>query len=636
MSSFLSSISTRLKIPVLLQGLLLLILGYFFVTSEYSIRAERAHTQKLGKVVSQLQAIAVDIGIFLHGRGDYKKLDAALNEQIANIDTLPGDIKGALSANIKQVVQVLRAADKLFQRNQELEKELLQLTTLAIGISDNYITVMSGKLADPSKERSVSRLERLVIGGAAVNSGSNHSIRFNFMQMKENPAKRSEMLGFLDKGIANVTEDEKHLAGTPFVALATKSKLTILRIREIVTEYLANNDKIMASTGDIDKLNGQMRQELDQLTEKSMVAGFDFFRSRIVTLLVVVLIIALVVATVMLMLSRSIIMPINSMTNVLKDIADGEGDLTKRLPEDRTDEIGAACRQFNIFIDKLHGIIGKVARTTVQVATDSAQLHATAKQMYSGVEDVSIQVGTVATAGEEMSATSSEITRNCQYAAEGSQKATAAAVSGARVVDETIAVMTSISDRVKKSAQAVEHLGSRSDQIGQIVGTIEDIADQTNLLALNAAIEAARAGEQGRGFAVVADEVRALAERTTRATKEIGEMIRMIQQETKGAVVTMEEGVTEVALGSEKAAGSGRALDNILEQINAVTTQIHQIASAAEEQTATTSEISSNMLQITRVMGQTAKGSQETSVAADQLSRHADELRQIVGQFKLT
>ena len=636
MSSFLSSISTRLKIPVLLQGLLLLILGYFFVTSEYSIRAERAHTQKLGKVVSQLQALAVDIGIFLHGRGDYKKLDAALNEQIANIDTLPGDIKGALSANIKQVVQVLRAADKLFQRNQELEKELLQLTTLAIGISDNYITVMSGKLADPSKERSVSRLERLVIGGAAVNSGSNHSIRFNFMQMKENPAKRSEMLGFLDKGIANVTEDEKHLAGTPFVALATKSKLTILRIREIVTEYLANNDKIMASTGDIDKLNGQMRQELDQLTEKSMVAGFDFFRSRIVTLLVVVLIIALVVATVMLMLSRSIIMPINAMTNVLKDIADGEGDLTKRLPEDRTDEIGAACRQFNIFIDKLHGIIGKVARTTVQVATDSAQLHATAKQMYSGVEDVSIQVGTVATAGEEMSATSSEITRNCQYAAEGSQKATAAAVSGARVVDETIAVMTSISDRVKKSAQAVEHLGSRSDQIGQIVGTIEDIADQTNLLALNAAIEAARAGEQGRGFAVVADEVRALAERTTRATKEIGEMIRMIQQETKGAVVTMEEGVTEVALGSEKAAGSGRALDNILEQINAVTTQIHQIASAAEEQTATTSEISSNMLQITRVMGQTAKGSQETSVAADQLSRHADELRQIVGQFKLT
>jgi|GEM_PF-928131 len=636
MSSFLSSISTRLKIPVLLQGLLLLILGYFFVTSEYSIRAERAHTQKLGKVVSQLQAIAVDIGIFLHGRGDCKKLDAALNEQIANIDTLPGDIKGALSANIKQVVQVLRAADKLFQRNQELEKELLQLTTLAIGISDNYITVMSGKLADPSKERSVSRLERLVIGGAAVNSGSNHSIRFNFMQMKENPAKRSEMLGFLDKGIANVTEDEKHLAGTPFVALATKSKLTILRIREIVTEYLANNDKIMASTGDIDKLNGQMRQELDQLTEKSMVAGFDFFRSRIVTLLVVVLIIALVVATVMLMLSRSIIMPINAMTNVLKDIADGEGDLTKRLPEDRTDEIGAACRQFNIFIDKLHGIIGKVARTTVQVATDSAQLHATAKQMYSGVEDVSIQVGTVATAGEEMSATSSEITRNCQYAAEGSQKATAAAVSGARVVDETIAVMTSISDRVKKSAQAVEHLGSRSDQIGQIVGTIEDIADQTNLLALNAAIEAARAGEQGRGFAVVADEVRALAERTTRATKEIGEMIRMIQQETKGAVVTMEEGVTEVALGSEKAAGSGRALDNILEQINAVTTQIHQIASAAEEQTATTSEISSNMLQITRVMGQTAKGSQETSVAADQLSRHADELRQIVGQFKLT
>jgi len=121
--------------------------------------------------------------------------------------------------------------------------------------------------------------------------------------------------------------------------------------------------------------------------------------------------------------------------------------------------------------------------------------------------------------------------------------------------------MNSISERVRCSAQAVESLGSRSDQIGEIVGTIEDIADQTNLLALNAAIEAARAGDQGRGFAVVADEVRALAERTTRATREIGEMIKAIQQETRGAVIAMEEGVSEVAKGSEKAADSGRALE---------------------------------------------------------------------------
>jgi len=203
------------------------------------------------------------------------------------------------------------------------------------------------------------------------------------------------------------------------------------------------------------------------------------------------------------------------------------------------------------------------------------------------------------------------------------------------VVSETITVMHSISERVTNSAKAVESLGARSDQIGAIVGTIEDIADQTNLLALNAAIEAARAGEQGRGFAVVADEVRALAERTTKATREIGSMIKAIQQETKGAVVAMEEGVHEVSKGTEKAAESGQALEQILQQINDVTTQIHQVATAAEEQTATTSEISNNMHQITEVVSQTASGAQESAAAAHQLAELAEDLRRIVKQFKL-
>jgi methyl-accepting chemotaxis protein len=195
--------------------------------------------------------------------------------------------------------------------------------------------------------------------------------------------------------------------------------------------------------------------------------------------------------------------------------------------------------------------------------------------------------------------------------------------------------MNSIAERVRSSAKAVESLGNRSDQIGEIVGTIEDIADQTNLLALNAAIEAARAGEQGRGFAVVADEVRALAERTTRATREIGEMIKSVQQETKCAVIAMEEGVNEVARGSEKASDSGRALEQILQQINDVNAQIQQVATAAEEQTATTSEISNNMQQITEVVARTSRGTKDSATAAAQLSVLAEDLRRIVSQFKI-
>jgi methyl-accepting chemotaxis protein len=216
-----------------------------------------------------------------------------------------------------------------------------------------------------------------------------------------------------------------------------------------------------------------------------------------------------------------------------------------------------------------------------------------------------------------------------------SRHASKTAMSGSEVVGKAVKSISRIAEKVQESARTVESLGTRSDQIGAIVATIEDIADQTNLLALNAAIEAARAGEQGRGFAVVADEVRALAERTTKATHEIGRMIKAIQQETQSAVAAMVEGVREVERGTEDASQSGRALEDILAQVGDVTSQINQIAVAAEEQTATTNEISKGMHQISEVVSHASDSSQQTAVAANQLAGMAAELKQIVAQFRM-
>jgi methyl-accepting chemotaxis protein len=270
------------------------------------------------------------------------------------------------------------------------------------------------------------------------------------------------------------------------------------------------------------------------------------------------------------------------------------------------------------------------------VAAAAGQLHSTSEQMATGAEEVAAQTGTVATAGEEMAMTSTEISNNCSTAAQGARQASDRALAGASVVEGTVTVMNRIAEQVRSTAQSVAGLGARGDQIGEIIGTIEDIADQTNLLALNAAIEAARAGEQGRGFAVVADEVRALAERTTRATREIGEMIKAIQNETRSAVAAMEKGVKEVETGTGEASRSGEALEEILEQINNVVTQVNQIAVAAEQQTAITGEISSNIHQITEVVAGTARGAQESATAASQLASLAGTMQQLVDQFKLT
>ncbi|MRR07840.1 MAG: methyl-accepting chemotaxis protein, partial [Deltaproteobacteria bacterium] len=324
---------------------------------------------------------------------------------------------------------------------------------------------------------------------------------------------------------------------------------------------------------------------------------------------------------------------LKQVVSVLGEVS--KGNLAIKVVGKGRDEIGQLAASVNKMLGDMNTTLAKVITTSVNVASAANQLYSTSEQVAVGAEEVASQAGSVATASEEMASTSTEIAHNCSMAAESSQRATDSAISGTSIVRETVTVMNMIADKVRNSAKTVESLGGRSDQIGEIIGTIEDIADQTNLLALNAAIEAARAGEQGRGFAVVADEVRALAERTTRATKEISQMIKVIQSETKGAVFAMEEGVKEVQNGTEKAARSGNALQDILDQINAVTMQVSQMATAAEQQTATTSEISSNILQITEVVQGTAKGADESAHAANQLAKMAEELQELVGHFQL-
>ena len=400
------------------------------------------------------------------------------------------------------------------------------------------------------------------------------------------------------------------------------------------------SDVIAFATGTVAPIYGKPAEVIAEMVAQHIKQGEGIFQrdtasykqSRLLLLaaVIVIVVLALMGGT---LIANSISGPLKSVFGTLQEVA--AGNLAARSHITSRDEMGMLATEVNETCGKLREVISMVASNSERVASAATQLHSTSAEMASGAEEMAAQASTVATASEEMSATSGDIANSCHAAADGALHASQTAQDGSAVVENTVQVMSRIAGRVQETAKTVESLGARSDQIGEIIGTIEDIADQTNLLALNAAIEAARAGEQGRGFAVVADEVRALAERTTKATREIGEMIKAIQNETKAAVAAMDEGVREVESGTMEASKSGEALQAILEQINAVNMQVSQIATAAEEQTATTAEISNNIQQINDVVQHTAHGAQESVVAANMLSGLAEELQRLVGQFKV-
>ncbi len=332
-------------------------------------------------------------------------------------------------------------------------------------------------------------------------------------------------------------------------------------------------------------------------------------------------------------LSNAAFKPLTGIVAALEKAAGG--DLSVRADVSGNGEFARLATAFNTMMNDMNNAMRQFFSVADTVRDSVVLVRSTTDAMASAAEDVAMQAGTIATASEEMSATSGDIARNCLYAAESAQKATEQTHSGSELVQGSARLMENIAHRVNSTSQTVAGLGQRSDQIGAIVNTIQDIADQTNLLALNAAIEAARAGEQGRGFAVVADEVRALAERTTKATKEIASMIKSIQSETRTAVESMGEGVSEVKHGTAEAARSGEALEDILNRINELSMQISQVATAAEEQTATTHEITNNIQMITDVVNRNVESSRSTTEATTLLAKQVDNLHELVGKFKL-
>ena len=347
------------------------------------------------------------------------------------------------------------------------------------------------------------------------------------------------------------------------------------------------------------------------------------------------LIIAAIGLLVIWLVGHGIARPLKQMVAMLDDIAKGEGDLTRRLSSDRSDELGSIAKGFNTFLAKLQAMITQVV-TSVQSVSDSSEHTADiAIRTNIGIQKQMAEIDQVATAVQEMTATAQDVARNATQAAQAASHADQAAGQGMQIVRDTSNSIGVLAVEIGKAVEVVQTLAKDSENINAILTAIRGIAEQTNLLALNAAIEAARAGEQGRGFAVVADEVRNLAQKTQKATEEIQSMIQQLQQGTRDVVRVMEDSQNRTDESVQHAAKAAEALETITQAVSVINDMNTQIASAAEEQSAVADDINRNVINIGQVANEVAGGADESSSASAGLTKLAEQQRRLINQFKV-
>ncbi|MFC1747892.1 methyl-accepting chemotaxis protein [Pseudomonadota bacterium] len=396
------------------------------------------------------------------------------------------------------------------------------------------------------------------------------------------------------------------------------------------------NERVESIEHEAEKVHGELNtlmKEMAAFTESSMLAVEEEEHAALIGMLVIAAVSLAIGLGIGLWISLGIRNSLNKTNLTIKQMTDNK-DLSMRL-EEGNDELGEMGGHFNRMTTTFQDLMGQLAAASTQLASSAEELSVVTEQSHKSMENQQNSTEQMATAINEMSASLHEVAQNAVMAADAVTNADSEAERGKDVVVGTISNINTMASEVEKASDVIQLLAGDSENIGKVLDVIREIAEQTNLLALNAAIEAARAGEQGRGFAVVADEVRTLAQRTQESTEEIQTTIECLQARAKEAVGVMSQGSAQAENSVAHADDAGKSLDAIVTSVTTIRDMTTQIASAVEQQSAVSEELNQTVVSINDVSGEVVTGATQTATAGREIAQLSENLRDMVGQFKV-